>query len=92
MPTIYELDYSWIDESLAQIKTTAILSVWDCVAKSWSSKPKVTLRNTLLSGLHQDAGKERFCIGEIPTTTKDLEFRLNGTSRTQVAQSCKTDK
>ena len=34
-------------------------------------RPKVTLRNTLLSGLHQDAGKERFCIGEIPTTTKD---------------------
>jgi hypothetical protein len=71
MPTIYELDYSWIDESLAQIKTTAIWSVWDCVAKSWSTKPKVILRNTLLSGLHQDAGKERFCIGEIPTTTKD---------------------
>jgi len=71
MPTIYELDYSWIDESLAQIQTTAIWSVWDCVAQSWSTKPKVTLRNTLLSGLHQDAGKERFCIGEIPTTTKD---------------------
>jgi len=71
MPTIYELDYSWIDESLAQIQTTAIWQVWDCAAQSWSTKPKVTLRNTLLSGLHQDAGKERFCIGEIPTTTKD---------------------
>jgi hypothetical protein len=32
---------------------------------------QVTLRNALLSGLHQDAGKERFCIGEIPATTKD---------------------
>ncbi|MEG4121242.1 hypothetical protein QUA43_27705 [Microcoleus sp. N9_B4] len=71
MPTIYELDYSWVDESLAQIQTTAIWSVWDCVAQSWSTKPKVTLRNTLLSGLHQDAGKERFCIGEIPETAKD---------------------
>jgi hypothetical protein len=71
MPTIYELDFSWVDESLAQIQTTAIWSVWDCTAQSWSTKPKVTLRNTLLSGLHQDAGKERFCIGEIPTTTKD---------------------
>ncbi|MEG3900219.1 hypothetical protein QT989_31855, partial [Microcoleus sp. SVA1_B6] len=49
----------------------AVWSVWDCAVKSWSTKPKVTLRNTLLSGLHQDAGKERFCIGEIPKTAKD---------------------
>ena len=71
MPTNYELDYSWIDESLGQIKTTAIWSVWDCVNKVWSNSPKVTLRNTLLSGWHQDMGKERFCIGEIPENTKN---------------------
>jgi hypothetical protein len=74
MPTIYELDHSWVDESLAQIKTTAIWSVWDCVTKQWSNAPKVTLRNTLLSGWHQDCGRERFCIGEIPEDTKDASL------------------
>ncbi|MEG5043556.1 hypothetical protein [Microcoleus sp. B4-C1] len=71
MPTDYELTYSWVDESLGQIATTAVWSVWDCVTKQWSNTPKVTLRNTLLSGWHQDAGKERFCIGEIPEDTKN---------------------
>lgn len=70
MPTIYELDHSWGDESLAQIKTIAVWSVWDCVTKQESTSPKVTLRNTLLSGWHQDCGRERFCIGEIPEDTK----------------------
>ncbi|MEG4503838.1 hypothetical protein QUA81_13330 [Microcoleus sp. F6_B4] len=74
MPTDYELQYSWVDESLGQIKTTAIWSVWDCVTKQWSNAPKVTLRNTLLSGWHQDAGKERFCIGEVPEDTKNASF------------------
>jgi hypothetical protein len=63
MPTDYELQYSWVDESLGQIETIAVWSVWDCVAKNWSNAPKVTLRNTLLSGWHQDAGREPFCIG-----------------------------
>ncbi|MEG5237040.1 hypothetical protein [Microcoleus sp. AT9b-C3] len=76
MATDYKLTYSWIDESVAMVSTIAVWSVWDCVAQSWSTKPKVTLRNTLLSGLHQDAGKERFCIGEIPETAKD-PFLLN---------------
>ena len=71
MPTIYDLSHSWIDESVSMISTTAIWSVWDCVNKTWSNSPKVTLRNTLLSGLHQDMGRERFCIGEIPENTKD---------------------
>jgi hypothetical protein len=71
MPTIYELDYSWIDESLAQIQTIASGLCGIASPKAGQPSPKVTLRNTLLSGLHQDAGKERFCIGEIPTTTKD---------------------
>jgi len=71
MPTDYDLDYSWVDESLGQIQTTAVWSVWDCAANQWSNTPKVTLRNTLLSGWHQDAGRERFCIGEIPENTKN---------------------
>ncbi|MEG3933747.1 MULTISPECIES: hypothetical protein [unclassified Microcoleus] len=72
MPTIYELNYDWYgaDETLAKVATTAVWSVWDCVAKEWSNTPKVTLRNTLLSGLHKDVGKDRFCIGEIPENTK----------------------
>ncbi|MEG4975281.1 hypothetical protein [Microcoleus sp. K4-B3] len=70
MPTEYLVDYSWVDESLGQIKTTAVWSVWDCVLKQWSTAPKVTLRNILLSGWHQDLGKERFCIGQIPEDTK----------------------
>ena len=57
MPTIYDLSHSWIDESVSMISTTAIWSVWDCVNKTWSNSPKVTLRNTLLSGLHQDMGR-----------------------------------
>ena len=65
MPTEYELTYDWYgaDETLAKIATTAVLGVWDCIAKQWSNTPKVTLRNTLLSGLHKDVGKDRFCIG-----------------------------
>lgn len=74
MPTDYQLQYSWVDESLGQIQTTAIWSVWDCVTKQWSNTPKVTLRNTLLSGWHQDAGRERFCIGEVPEDTKDASL------------------
>ena len=74
MPTEYKLLYSWINESLAQISTTAIWSVWDCVIGRWSTSPKVTLRNTLLSGWHQDCGRERFAIGEIPKDTKDASL------------------
>jgi len=51
MPTEYELQYSWVDESLGQIETIAVWPVWDCVAKNWSNAPKLTLRNTLLSGI-----------------------------------------
>jgi len=71
MPTDYKLTYSWIDESVAMVATIAVWSVWDCVTQTWAKKTQVTLRNALLSGLQQDAGKERFCIGEIPKTTKD---------------------
>ncbi|MEG4850882.1 hypothetical protein QUB10_08220 [Microcoleus sp. B5-D4] len=74
MPTDYQLQYSWVDESLGQIETIAVWSVWDCVTKQWSNAPKVTLRNTLLSGWHQDAGRERFCIGEVPEDTKDASL------------------
>ena len=74
MPTTYELDHSWVDESLAQIETVAIWPVWDCKINKWSTAPKVTLRNTLLSGLHQDCGKERFCIGEVPEDTTDASL------------------
>jgi hypothetical protein len=85
MPTEYLLDYSWVDESLGQIKTTAVWQVGDCVAKQWSNTPKVTLRNTLLSGWHKDPGKERFCIGEILEYTKDASlldpFVANKTDR-----------
>ena len=74
MPTEYDLKYDWYgaDETLAKISTVAVLSVWDCIAKQWSNTPKVTLRNTLLSGLHKDVGKDRFCIGEIPESTKNV--------------------
>jgi len=44
------------------------------VAKQWSTAPKVTLRNILLSGWHQDASKERFCIGEIPASSKNASL------------------
>lgn len=74
MPTDYDLQYSWVDESLGQIKTTAVWPVWDCAAGAWSNTPKVTLRNTLLSGWHQDCGRERFCIGEVPENTKDASL------------------
>ena len=70
MTTDYKLTYSWINESVAMVATIAVWPVWDCVAQTWAKKPQVTLRNALLSCLPQDAGKERFCIGEIPTTTK----------------------
>jgi len=71
MPTIYELDCSWINEAVSEVSTVAVWSVWDCVAKKWANSPKVTLRNILLSGLHQDMGRERFCIGEIPQNSKN---------------------
>ena len=71
MATDYKLTYSWIDESVAMVATIAVWPVWDCAAQNWAKKPPVTQRNALLSGLHQDAGKERFCIGQIPKTTKD---------------------
>ena len=76
MPTEYNLEYDWYgaDEVVAKVETIAIWSVWDCVNKAWSNNPKVTLRNTLLSGLHKDVGKERFCIGEIPEKTKDASL------------------
>jgi len=90
MPTEYELTYDWYgaDETLAKIATTAVLGVWDCIAKQWSNTPKVTLRNTLLSGLHKDVGKDRFCIGEIPENTKNSAllnpFIANKTDRYQL--------
>ena len=76
MPTEYNLEYDWYNgnEKVAKVETVAIWSVWDCVAKKWSNNPKVTLRNTLLSGLHKDMGRERFCIGEIPENTKDASL------------------
>jgi hypothetical protein len=83
MGTTYELDVCELDWSIKKIKTTAILSVWDCTHKKWSNSPKVVLRNILLSGLHQDAGRERFCIGEIPENTKNAKllnpFKANKT-------------
>jgi hypothetical protein len=90
MPTIYDLQYDWYgaDETLAKVATTAILSVWDCSAKKWASVPKVTLRNILLSGLHKDVSKDRFCIGEIPENTKNAAllnpFVANKTDRYQL--------
>ena len=74
MPTTFELDICETDWSVSKISTIAILSVWDCQAKAWSNSPKVTLRNILLSGLHQDAGKERFCIGQVPEKSKDASL------------------
>ncbi len=71
MPSSYELDVCPFDETISKIKTTAILSVWDCQAKKWSNLPKVTLRNILLSGLHGHVAKERFCIGEVPENTNN---------------------
>ncbi|MEG5251252.1 MULTISPECIES: hypothetical protein [unclassified Microcoleus] len=71
MPDDYQLSRFPLDDEKGTIKTISVWSVWDCVAKKWSNQPKVTLRNTLLSGLHKNAGKERFCIGEIPKDTKN---------------------
>ena len=71
MSNDYQLYRFPADDDKGIIETIAVWSVWDCVAKKWSNQPKVTLRNTLLSGLHKNAGKERFCIGEIPKDTKD---------------------
>lgn len=71
MPEEYELTRFQLDPDKGKIETISVWSVWDCVAKKWSNQPKVTLRNTLLSGLHKNAGKQRFCIGEIPKDTEN---------------------
>ena len=51
---------------------------------------------TLLAGAHHLTLPfdvlQAMTVHELSPQTVDLEFRLNGTSRTQVAQSCKTDK
>ncbi|WP_293134840.1 hypothetical protein [Microcoleus sp. bin38.metabat.b11b12b14.051] len=68
----YQLYRFPVDNEKGIIETIAVWSVWDCVAQRWTNKPKVTLRNTLLSGLHPNVNnKDRFCIGEIPESTKD---------------------
>jgi len=46
-----------------------------------------TIKATLLSQIEQLEESLQIISRRIK-----LEFRLNGTSRTQVAQSCKTDK
>jgi hypothetical protein len=82
MPTSHKIKSSWDDETVDQISTIAIWSVFDCVAGNLSNKPQVTLRNTLLSGWHLDLGKERFMIGEIPKNSTDPNllnlFTFNG--------------
>lgn len=72
MPSSYELITFLMDPEKGKIETVSIWRVWDGQAGKWSNKPLVTLRNTLLSGLHKNVGnRERFCIVEIPKDTKD---------------------
>ncbi len=82
MPTSHIISGSWDDESVDQITTTAVLSVFDCINGKLSNKPQVTLRNTLLTGWHYDLAKERFMIGEISKKSKDPNllnpFTFNG--------------
>lgn len=72
MPSSYELTTFLLDADKGKISTISTWRVWDAIAGKWSKKPLVTLRNTLLSGMHKNAGeKDRFCIVEIPKETKD---------------------